>query len=351
MLRSAIPLLAALLIAVGGGVADARVAFTSARGVTAKGARIMVANDDGSGSVALGIRGSNVRISPDGTRLAYVAGAIDEGTTLRIRTIDTGAEIVVAAAFGSASPNAALWSPDGTRLLMPTDSSTADGYITGEGLDIVDAATGAVTVVVPPKGNEVTGFSWSPTGAEFAYATHRWAGRLFDETIRIASADGTAVRTVGRGTNPLWGPTRIAFQRYTRERWRGTTVYHAELWLSDPVAQLTRYDAKGLIYGPWAGIWSPDGTRLYGGIGGQDYSLPGRVNATTGRFTAYRDAKGHALQDAYPAAISADGATLLMRTGAMLGREQVQLMPASGGALRAYIPDVLELSVTPSWQP
>ena len=129
------------------------------------------------------------------------------------------------------------------------------------------------------------------------------------------------------------------------------TVYHAELWLSDPVAQLTHYDATGLIYGPWAGVWAPDGRTLYGGIGGQDYSWPGRFSATTGRFTGYRDAKGHALQDAYPAAISADGATLLMRTGAMLGNEQVQLMPARGGALRPYIADVSEISVTPTWHP
>ena len=348
-MRSAIPLLAVLLVAVGSGVAEARVAFTSAKGITAKGARVFVANDDGTGITALGVRGSRPAISPDGTRVAYVAGPIGEGTSLRIRTIATGAEVVSAAPFGGIGDP--LWSPDGTRLLAPTDAVDADGYVTGEGLTLVDAATGAVTVVVPAKGNEVTGYSWAPSGAQFAYATKRWTGRLYGETIRIANADGTAARTLGAGTNPLWGPTRIVFRRHTSERWHAMTVYHAQLWLADPTTQLSHYPAKGMVAGPWAGYWAPDGSTLYGGIGGEDYALPGRVNATTGRFTPYRDASGATFSDAFPAGISADGATLLMRVDVIAGREQVKLMPAAGGAMRSYIRDVLEISLTPSWQP
>lgn len=339
--------LAALLALVP--AADARVAFTSSKGITAKGARVLVANDDGTGITALGVRGSRPAISPDGTRVAYVAGPIGEGTSLRIRTIATGAEVVAEVPFGGLGDP--LWSPDGTRLLVPTDSADAKGFVTGEGLSLVDAATGAATAIVAPKGNEVTGYSWAPSGAQFAYARSRWAGRVYSETIRIANVDGTIARTVGAGSNPLWGPARLVFQRHTSERWHGMTVYHAQLWLADPTTQLSHYPAKGMVAGPWAGYWAPDGSMLYGGIGGEDYALPGRVSATTGRFTPYRDASGATLSDAFPAGISADGATLLMRTGVIEGREQVKLMPAAGGAMRSYIRDVLEISTTPSWQP
>ncbi len=350
--------LAVLLLAIAAGPAAARIAYAIPKGTNATGFRIITAADDGSAAVALGVRGYDPCISPDGTRVAYVAGAISEGTSLRIRTIATGAELVSPVVYGSASANQLAWSPDGSRLLVPTDSSDREGYVTGQGLTIVDAATGTGTVVAPPKGNEVTGYSWAPSGAQFAYAMGRWGGRLYGETLRIANADGTPVRSLGRGSNPLWGPARIAFQRHTSERWHGTTVYHAQLWLADPLGvaatvQLTHYPATGMVYGPWAGYWSPDGTTLYGGIGGEDYSQPGRVAVATGRFTPYRGTDGSALQDAFPAGISADGQTLLVRTDVMMGDEKLKLMPVGGGALRPFLAgrEVLELSVPPSWQP
>jgi hypothetical protein len=106
-----------------------------------------------------------------------------------------------------------------------------------------------------------------------------------------------------------------------------------------------------MIYGPFATLWSPDGRTLYGGIGGEDVSMPGRINATTGRYTRLRDADGKALDDASPIAVSADGRTLLLATGQISGTPAYAMMPAGNGLVRGFLRRAYSLTVQPSWQP
>jgi hypothetical protein len=341
--------------------AVALLAFASSAGATiayqsSSGSRLMIANDRATGATRLGASGSSPLISPDGTRVAYLGGT-DAMPQLRIRTIATGAEIVAAVMPGTSVGFGSEWAPDSAHLAMPTESATAKGYVTGAGIDIVDAATGAITVVLAPKGHDICGFSWATAGDRLAYASQRYGAAYGACTLRIAALDGTTTATLGAGSSPLWGPQRIAFQRFANVRWHGMRLQHAQLWTIDPSApgaapaQLTHYASVGMISGPFATLWSPDGRMLYGGIGGEDVSMPGRFNATTGRYTRLRDGGGKALYDASPIAVSADGATLLLDTGEMGGTPVYKTMPSGGGALRVFLRHAYNLTVQPSWQP
>ena len=330
--------------------ASATIAYQSA-----SGSRLMIASDRATGATRLGATGSAPLISPDGTRVAYLGGTMAR-PQLRIRTIATGAEVVVAATPGTSIGQGIDWASDSAHLVMPTESATAQGYITGAGLDIVEAATGAVTVVLAPKGHDLGGFSWAPTADRLVYASQRYGGAFGDCTMGIVGLDGATLALLGAGASPLWGPTRIAFQRYTNVRWHGMRLQHAQLWTIDPngpgrPTQLTHYASVGMIYGPFATLWSPDGKTLYGGIGGEDVSMPGRFNATSGRYTRLRDGNGKVLYDAAPIAVSADGTTLLLDTGEMSGSPVYKTMPAGDGALRVFLKHAYNLTVQPSWQP
>jgi len=330
--------------------ASATIAYQSS-----SGARLMIASNQATGATRLGASGSSPLISPDGTRVAYLGGTMAR-PQLRIRTIATGAEVVVAATPGTSIGQGINWAPDSAHLTMPTESATAQGYITGAGLDIVNAATGAVTVVLAPKGHDLGGFSWAPSADRLVYASQRYGSTYGDCTMRIVGLDGATVASLGAGASPLWGPSRIAFQRYTNVRWHGMQVQHAQLWTIDPngpgrPTQLTHYTSVGMIYGPFATLWSPDGKTLYGGIGGEDVSMPGRFNATTGRYTRLRDGNGKALYDAAPIAVSADGTTLLLDTGEMSGSPVYKTMPSHDGAVRVFLAHAYNLTVQPSWQP
>ncbi|MGI9187367.1 MAG: TolB family protein [Gaiellales bacterium] len=341
-------------------VVTALLALASTAGATiayqaSSGSRLMIASDQAGRPTRLGATGTAPLISPDGTRVAYLGGTTAR-PQLRIRTIATGVDVVAAATPGTSIGQGIEWAPDSSHLLMPTESATAKGYITGAGLDIVDAATGAVTVVLAPKGHDLGGFSWAPTADRLVVASQRYGGAYGDCTMRIIGLDGGTITSLGTGANPLWGPQKIAFQRYANVRWHGMTVQHAQLWTIDANGpgvprQLTHYGSVGLIYGPFATLWSPDGGTLYGGIGGEDVSMPGRFSATTGRYTRLRDGSGTALDDAAPIAVSDDGRTLLLDVGEMSGAPVYKTMPAGDGVLRVFLKHAYNLTVQPSWQP
>ena len=85
--------------------ACALLALTSTAGATiayqsSSGSRLMIATDQATGATRLGATGTSPLISPDGTRVAYLGGTMAR-PQLRIRTIATGAEVLVAAMPGT----------------------------------------------------------------------------------------------------------------------------------------------------------------------------------------------------------------------------------------------------------
>jgi len=334
----------------------ATVAYQTSAHATRAGNPIWVANDDGSSARSLGFRGDSVAISPDGSKVAYVRGAYGDNLSLVIATIATGAKVVVLSSAPLSSYPGPVWSPDSTHLLAATETASREGYVTGDGVVVIDATTGVASTIVAAKGNNVGGFSWSPTGTQIAYDLERFTVR-YKANIVVANADGSQAVMLGRGINPIWGPRLIAFQRITRVAWYSTYLYHAQVWTIDPALgktsarKLTHFRGHPLINGPSASQWTPDGKTLIGTISGDDVVQPIRINVGNGRIRHLRDGRNRPLDDAVPVAVSADGATLLLQSGVISAPATFEVMRLAGGAAHAVLRGSLSISTSPSWQP
>ncbi|MCC6831397.1 MAG: PD40 domain-containing protein [Thermoleophilia bacterium] len=320
---------------------------------TGTGDRIHLANDDGGGAHVLAARGTNAVISPDGTRLAYqpLRGSAGPGP-VRILTIAGGSVV----ASGQICRNMPVWSPDGTRLVCVTETATAAGFVSGEGLALIDAATGARTTLVRAPGNQVDSVDWSPDGTRIAYS----AGRFGSTTSNVYVADPASmparILAVRDATGPVWGPARIAVTRYARRRVRiggqPSTVIHSQIWTVNPggggARRLTSVPpGPFLITGPFASAWTPDGTTVIGSIGGDDHSVPITVNAASGAVRRL----GSSRVIAYPEAVSADGRTLLMNEDFIAGAGRLRLVGIGGRRGRIILRGISTVSVTANWQP
>lgn len=320
---------------------------------TGTGDRIYLANDDGSGAHVLAVRGTSAVISPDGTKLAYqpFRGSAGPGA-VRILTIADGS-IVASGQICRALP---VWSPDGSRLVCTTEASTAAGFITGEGLALIDAATGARTTLVRAPRNQVDSVDWSPDGTRIAYSSGRFGSSTSNVYIADPANMAGRVLAVRDATGPVWGPAKIAVTRYTRRRARiggqPSTVIHSQIWTVNPggggARKLTSVPpGPFLITGPYASGWTPDGAGVIGSIGGDDYSVPITVNAATGAVR--RLGSGRTM--AYPEAVSADGRTLLMDENFIEGEGRLRLVGIGGRQGRIILRGISLVTVTANWQP
>lgn len=312
-----------------------------------------IAGDDGSGARLLPGAGTNPVISPDGTKVAYQRFSRNGDGPLQILTVADGTVV--------ASPQVCTftlaWSPDSTRLLCVIETARHDGTVTGDGLALIDAATGAARDLVPAPGHDVQTAGWSPDGTRIAYSDGRFSAARTDVFTADPADMTTARRIVRDATAPVWGPVKIAVTRYTRRtvRMHGsrTTVVHSQIWTVNPggggARVLTRYRSPSfLITGPSAAFWTPRGDRLVGDVGGEDFSELITVGARTGRIRALRP-PGERVT--FPDAVSADGRTVLYTDGRIDGRASLRTIGIGGGRVRVLLRGVSAVSASAGWNP
>lgn len=350
VLRPLAVLIATLSVSlVASAIAEARLAYAVP---TRSGDPLLYVADDAGGARQRVARGTMAAISPDGTRLAYVRNA-SAASMLEIADLTTTAIVKT----GSACLDP-VWSPDGTAILCRTERANRRGYITGGGLLRIDATTGGATVITRPRGWLVETSTWSPDGARIAYDLQRVnPGLRSRPRVIVAAADGSAKRVLtANGSGPVWGPTgRIAFTRtrLVRIRLPGSQrlrpYVRSQIWTAPAdggaARRLTGYRARGLTVGPSAAVWAPDGSALYGTIGGEDQSDPVRVDATTGGIRRL------GVRDALVRAVSADGTSVLLETGLIGARPRALAVAASGGRARVLLRRAFDVSATPDWRP
>jgi Tol biopolymer transport system component len=130
----------------------------------------------------------NVRWSPDGTRLAYMANR-KSGTDYKVYVLDLSARSTVQVTDNGDFNSDSRWAPDASRLAYldhPTFANPSDLIVseaTGEAPD-------TVLVYVSPEQRRVTAYEWSPDGKWLAYRSNESASNMFE--LYLVGADGGA---------------------------------------------------------------------------------------------------------------------------------------------------------------
>ena len=205
------------------------------------------------------------------------------------------------------------WSPDSRYIAAQT------GPLNGaQRLVLIDRTTGTSRTVA--KGF-FSGASFSPASDQLIYSRVSSDRVIFPRSnLVIAPVTGGVSHTLtadGHSLYPVWGPSQIAYVRYSRPtgRHRHEDGPKYNLWLISPDGsgrrQLTHDRVPFLLTGLVPTAWSADGTRLLTQFGGQDTTYAVTVNPATGRERIV----GKASQGIVATGLSRDGSTILGYTG------------------------------------
>jgi Tol biopolymer transport system component len=303
---------------------------------------VFAAADDGSGAHRVGA-GSNPRVSPDGSTVAYR----HEGPA-------HASELMLAPAAGGPSRTILSGLQDSFNLAFSPDSKTIAALRGPElgkrKLVLIDAASGAQRTVAS---GYFGGFSFSPQGDEIVYSkagSEEFPPR--SDVYRAAVAGGKTVRLTSDhdSQDPLWGPSgKIVFVKQLGARQRRYGPKN-ELYLMNPnggqVKRLTHTDVDPLSLGLSPTEWSANGRRLLAEFGGQDTSYAVTVNPQTGAQKPL-DKMGDGEQGFVGTALSGDGAAVLGFTGGFEPGpgHDVATIPYSGGKTKVLVENAFE----PDW--
>jgi Tol biopolymer transport system component len=326
-------------------LAGASIVYEASTGAGSNHAMYM-ADDDGANATKLPVTGQFPVVSPNGAIVAYekVTNSKTGAMQLHFLTLATGAVLNTGVACGGP-----VWAPNSSIVACTTTQATGD--IKGIGLSTI-TTTGTASVIVPSVGFGVNGYSFSPDSSTVVWSQVPFGVYDVNATLRALPVNGGgAVTKLGKGSQPIWGPSKIAFIRTTRVVVDGAPMVRSQIWTVDPAigassaVALTAYKAKGFVEGPLPLRWTPDGTKIVGQLTGEDYTQPIYVTAN-GKIHQF----GPTNAGVY--GVSADGTQALV-VGNLLGggKQPVYASPLGKMASSLLLKDAWEPSVTANWQP
>ncbi len=210
---------------------------------------IVAAADDGSAARVVA-RGRLPAVSPDGRRIAYVSGGSGSGGAIRVVATLGGRSWPAVGAGRAIRSRAAIWSPDGKRLLASARRE-ADAYV-------VDVRTRTRSKL--RFAGDLLDASFSPDGRRVLVQRLRVA--LTSTDLLLIRLSDRRRREIRRATLPLWSRRRVAWRTSDEGgRYGGAATYAAIVvgrTLTGSVRELLR-GAPSL--GPPI-AWSANGARL-----------------------------------------------------------------------------------------
>jgi dipeptidyl aminopeptidase/acylaminoacyl peptidase len=133
------------------------------------------------------VRAGDLHVSPDGTKLAYVASSYKWDAKPRVRILDlvSGAERELTPA--GKSERSPQWSPDGARLaFLSNRGGKTEVYAVPAG--------GGEPAALTARKNGVQGFHWSPDGRAIAYLAKDDDAPSEDEGPQLADRESNLAR-------------------------------------------------------------------------------------------------------------------------------------------------------------
>ena len=309
---------------------------------------VFVAGDDGSGAKKVEA-GHNPHVAPDGLSVAYLHEGPKNAQELKIAPATGGPGRTLMSNLREAFY--VTWSPDSKTI-----AALRGPELGKRKLVVIDLATGLQSVIAQ---GFFSGFSFSPDGAEIAYAvakSEKYPPRSdvfrfpvpIPGVVNVRAPEAVRLTSDHRSSQPLWGPQKIVFVK-TLEAKKRQYGPKNELYLMNPqgkqVKRLTHTKVPLLLQGLFPTDWSADGSRLLTEFQGQDTSYAVAVDPRTGAQRALHQTGEH--NSFVGTAISGDGTTVL---GSLGGLEpgpdhMVVTVPYNGQIAKMLVKSAFE----PSW--
>jgi hypothetical protein len=309
---------------------------------------VFVAGDDGSGARKVET-GQNPKVAPDGLSVAYLHEGAKNAQELKIAPLTGGPGRTLTTNLREAFY--VTWSPDSKTI-----AALRGPELGRRRLVLIDVATGLQSIIAT---GFFSGFSFSPDGAEIAYAvakSEKYPPRSdvfrfpvpIPGVVNVRAPEPVRLTRDHNSSQPLWGPgNKIVFIKTLGENRRYGPKN--ELFLMNPqgsqVKRLTHTKVPALLQGLFPTDWSANGNRLLTEFQGQDTSYAVVVNPRTG---AQRPVAGKGESGFVGTDLSADGSLVLGFNGGFdpgLKNHEVQTVPYGGGKPKTLVKEAFE----PTW--
>ena len=273
-------------------------------------------------------------LSPDGSRLAYSSGSVDEST---VRLVATGGGVsrTITSEKGAVMP---AFSPDGKSVAFVTERTDYQERLRQGKLWVASTEGAELVVLVSSLPGSPSFPVWSPDGTMIAFLQRpeRWQEGKPDLRIVRVSAEGKPVGEPTRFELPFQTPSMPA--RWTSDNKIGLFAWNQEQEAIYTVpasgGRAAQVSPKGSASHP---RWSPDGKRIFLRWADNDGPKIAFVPAEGGPVTEVPVDSAVMRAEAVPGggnAVSPDGKTIVFTGGSLRDKQWVTniwMVPVQGG--------------------